>query len=55
MENIINSITQLFQKVEKPDYCIDLIGDCSKCSFAISNSQLDCKGNQRRFALKNEQ
>lgn len=41
----------LFQEVHKPDYCVDFIGDCSKCQLAISNSPLDCKGNIRRFVI----
>lgn len=46
-----NKIHTLFQKVQKPDYCVDYIGDCSKCQLAIPNSPFDCQGKIRRFVI----
>jgi hypothetical protein len=43
----------LFEKVEKPDYCIDIDGDCGKCPNANNEANTDCMGNGKRFLIPN--
>jgi len=41
---------ELFEKVQKPNYCIDRIGDC--CTCPVANENTDCMNRNKRFTLK---